>query len=347
MLKFGLIGAGGIGLVRRAALQQSRHAICTAVADVNPAAAQAAAHGARVMHSAIELCQSDVSDAVIISTPPDTHEELAIAAMQSGKHVIVEKPMANSLAACTRMLDVSRENGRVLTVGFNHRYFDAVKDVRAAVQSGAIGRLCYVRGFAGHTGLAEFKSRWMYDKRTMGGGALLDNGIHVLDLVRNLMGEIGEVYGTVSSGIWGLDVEDNAFATFRGVDGVIGTLNASWSEWKGYCFYVEAYGDKGMARAYYAPMMTTIITMNEPGGRRRVARRFYPSVALREKICGWQSTVIRTFQQEFADFAALVAGEQPSGPIARAEDGFRSIEIANAVYTASNRGESVRLAAEI
>ncbi len=347
-MRFGLIGLGSVGRLRKAALAALPDSALSAVYDSNKEVAEALAEGARVFDSAEAMFASELCEAVVISTPPDTHELFAVAALESGKHVLVEKPMANSLEACRRMLAAARRSGRVLTVGFNHRYFSAIKDLREAVRSGEIGRLSYVRGFTGHTGLSEFKSPWMYDKDVMGGGALMDNGIHMLDLVHHIMGEVASVYGVVKSDIWNLDrSEDNAFALLRGPDGLVGSLHASWSEWKGYHFYLEAYGDRGMARAYYAPMNSRVISLDKPGGKARVRRRFYLSTALREKFRGWQTTVVDTFVEEFADFIALTEDRQGSGAIATGVDGCRSIEIANAIYQASRSGQSVNLAAPV
>ncbi len=347
-MRFGLIGFGGIGQVRKAAVEQAPGCSLTAVFDTNKALAGQLDSGVRFFESVESLVSSDVCDAVIISTPTNFHVEQSIAAMEGGKHVIVEKPMASSLRQCAQMLEVSRRTGKVLTVGFNHRYFAAVKEVRNAIRSGAIGKLSYIRAYTGHTGLSEFKSPWMYDKDVMGGGTLMDNGIHVLDLTRHLMGGVNSVCGIALTDIWKLDrSEDNGFALMRGPDGVVGTLHSSWSEWKGYRFYVEAYGDKGMARAYYAPMMSTVITMDKPGGKRNVKRNFYPAAMFREKFKGWQSTVIQTFVEEIADFIALTRGEQPSGYIAQAEDGYRVAEIANAVYESSDTGQQVMMAENI
>jgi len=344
-MRFGLIGLGAIGQVRRTALAQTPGLALTAVHDADAARmAGAAGEGVSAFDSAEALLQSDCCDAVVISTPPDTHEALAVAAMRAGKHVLVEKPMASSAASCLRMMEAARQTGRTLTVGFNHRYFAAVKAVREAVRSGAIGTLSHVRGYAGHVGLAEFKAPWMYDKRVMGGGALMDNGIHMADLVQHLMGGVATVSGLAGSAVWRLDgVEDNGLALLRSPAGVLGSLQASWSEWRGYHFFVEAYGDRGMARAYYAPMTSVVITMDRPGGTPRVRRNFYPAAILREKLRGWQSTVVQTFVEEFQDFAALARGEAGSPVIARAEDGWRAVAIAEAVYASSAEGRVVAL----
>ena len=282
-------------------------------------------------------------DAVIVATPPQFHEELARGAMEAGKHVLVEKPMAPTLAACRSMVETAARTGRVLTVGFNHRYFPALKLVHDAARSGALGKITHVRAYAGHMGLQEFGAPWMYDRNIMGGGALMDNGIHILDLVRYLMGDFNEVYGHTSNKVWNLDAEDNVIALFRSTEGVLGSLQASWSEWKGYRFHIEIYGDHGMARAYYAPMMATIITLDKPGGERQVKRHFFPGNILREKLRGWQSTTIRAFHEEFADFKALAQGGSGSGRIATGADGLRSIEVAHSVYASDRSGQATIL----
>jgi predicted dehydrogenase len=305
--------------------------------------ARAVAPDTIVLASADALINASDIDAVVISTPPPTHEPLALAALNAGKHVLVEKPMAASTEACRRMVEAARTAGRILAVGFNHRYFKATKLVRDVVRSGTLGRLTHVRAYAGHVGLAEFKAPWMHDRQIIGGGALMDNGIHVLDLVRHAMGDVQQVFGYESSAVWKLQAEGNALALFRAANGAVASLQASWTEWKGYRFHIEAYGELGMARAFYAPMAATLITMSEPGGPPRVSRFFYPVDIIREKLMGWQSTVVATFCEEFADFAALARGESGSGRLATGIDGLRAVEAAHAVYESGRIGKAVTL----
>ncbi len=347
-MRIGLIGAGSIASLRKRAIDNTGAAFFAGVFDLDPAKANALAGGARVYDSADALLSDPEIAAVTICTPHDSPEDIAVAALNAGKHVIVEKPMANTLEGCRRMIDKAREANRVLTVGFNHRYFPAIKELKEAITSGAIGRLSYVRGFTGHTGLSEFKSPWMYSKDVMGGGTLFDNGIHLVDLVQYIMGGASSVYGQTTSDIWQLDrVEDNAFAILTGNNNVIGSLHSSWTEWKGYHFCVEAYGDRGMARAFYAPMQFSMVTMDKPGGRSTRKRNFYLPSIIREKIYGWEYTAANTLSKEITDFISLTKGEQPVGPIARAEDGYRAIEISNSVYLSNENKCSVPLTQSI
>jgi len=342
-MRFGLIGLGAAGQLRKAALARASGCVLAAVFDADRARTENVSPNVVVFPSAEALLKSDSCQAVIISTPPNSHEHLTVTALENGKHVLVEKPMADSVEACRRMLEGSRRAGRVLAVGFNHRYFAAIKVVRDAISSGTIGKLSYIRAYAGHTGLSEFGAPWMYARNVIGGGTLMDNGIHVLDLVCHLMGGVDHVCGTTSSRIWHLDVEDNAFVLLSNKAGVVAHLHTSWSEWKGYRFFIEAYGDRGMARGYYAPMSAMLIAMNRPGGSRRVKRELYPFVAVREKLFGWQSTAVRAFAEELQDFVALVQGRRERALIASSEDGLRVLQIANAVYQSTVTADFIAL----
>jgi predicted dehydrogenase len=344
-MRFGLIGAGAIGKIRADAIAKSPVCELVAVSDLDEGRARAAASGARYYADANELIAAADVDAIIISTPPPLHEPLATAAASAGKHVLVEKPMAATPEACERMISAARKAGTLLTVGYNHRYFEALKLVRDVVASGDIGTLSHVRAYTGHGGLAEFKAPWMYDKDVMGGGALMDNGTHIIDLVRYIVGDPTEVFGFATHKVWGLGVEDEGIALLRTAEGVTASIEASWHEWRGYRFHIEAYGDRGMARAYYAPMMATVIRLDKPGGNKSVERHFYPKAILREKVKGWQSTVIGTFLEELADFVAAAQGKPHSGRLAVAADGLRAVQIAQATYASEASRDCVRLPA--
>ena len=343
-MKFALIGAGMIGELRARALAQSPKTSLVAVHDVNEARAQSVAPGAKFYAKVEDLLADPEVEAVVISTPPQFHESIAVAAVKAGKHVLVEKPMAATVDACRRMVEAAKTHERLLMVGFNQRYFDALKVVRDTVRSGKIGKLVHVKAYAGHEGLVQFKAPWMYDPAIMGGGTLLDNGIHILDLTRYVMGDFTEVYGHALNQTWGLGkAEDNAIALFKNKDGAVGQLSASWTEWRGYRFHIEAVGTHGLARAYYAPMMTTIITQDKPGGARKTERNFYLPNIFREKFKGWQVTAVDSLAEELEDFVELANGRPGSGRAATAFDGLRSIEVANALYQSSETGKAVTL----
>ena len=171
----------------------------------------------------------------------------------------------------------------------------------------------------------------------------MDVGIHMIDLTAYVLGDVREVFGVATEKVWKLKgAEDNGFALLRSAAGAVATLHASWSEWKGYRFYIEAYGEKGMVRAFYAPMFNMLITKETSGGKARRRFAFYPEIIVKEKLFGWQSTVVETFRQELTDFIALSRDGKPSR-IADGYAGLRAVEIANAVYRSSIEGRQITI----
>jgi predicted dehydrogenase len=344
-MQFGLIGAGCIGGLRAQALAKVPGAKLIAVTDLDQqrAARVAASTRARVCKDSAEMLDLDQVDAVIASTPPQFHEEAVLAALAAGKHVLCEKPLSNSLESCRRMVEAAHEKGKTLTTGFNHRYFPAIRFLKRTLADGVIGKLDHVRAFAGHEGLSQFRAPWEYDKAVIGGGALMDVGIHLIDLTAYILGDVREVFGITTNQVWqSPGSEDNGFALLRNASGTVATLHASWTEWKGYRFYVEAYGDRGMVKAFYAPMMNILITTRLDSNKTRRRFRFYPMTVIREKLFGWQSTVIETFRQELEDFVTLCQGGT-AGCLADGAAGLRAVEIADAVYRSSAEKRPITL----
>lgn len=344
-MRIGLIGAGNIGQLRANAIKKSTRCELSAVADIDLQRARAIASGSGgVAYSDYKAMMTSGSvDAVIVSTPPPLHEEIVVYALENGIHVLCEKPLSNSLTSAKTMVDTAARTGNKLATGFNFRYIPSIQFMREALDSGAIGKLDHVRAFAGHVGLPEFKAEWEHDKNVVGGGALMDIGIHMIDLVQYALGDVSEVYGMATENIWKLNgSEDNGFALMRSSSGRTATLQASWSEWKGYKFQIEAYGDRGMVQASYGPMMNTLIS-TDSNGRRHKKTKFYPTIIIQEKLMGWQKTIEKSFQLEMDDFAAYCQDETNNSPLADGHAGFRAVEIANAVYESTDSRQAVSL----
>lgn len=343
-MKFAVIGAGTIGQLRAQSIKANPNTELLAVADPAQAAAERAVAGSSAKALGDWRAALDLPglDAVMVSSPIQFHEEAVVAALKGGKHVLCEKPLSNTVESCRRMLDAARASGRTLATGFNHRYYPSMKFLKQAVDDGQIGTVDHLRVFGGHDGLHNFRADWQYKAPVSGGGAMMDVGIHMTDLARFVMGEVSEVYGVATNRV--LQVpgsEDNAMAIFKSPAGVSAFYQATWTEWKGYRFYVEVYGDKGMVRGYYAPMQNLLVTHERPGTPRKKVRKFYPEIMLREKLKSWTSTALLSFQEELADFLRMVNGEKT--PLADGVAGFRAVEMANAVYESSKTGKPVPL----
>lgn len=341
-MRIGVVGTGVIGQLRARSVRENRETALTAVLDPSrESATRAAANsGARVCASLTEFMDVPM-DAVVVSSPPHVHEEACLEAFRRGRHVLCEKPVTNSVESTKRIVDAAISAGKALGVGFNLRYYPAIHFVKQAIDEGRIGTLDHLRVFGGHEGLPKFRAEWQYKAPESGGGAMWDVGIHMTDVARYLLGEITEVYGFASERVWKVPgSEDNAVAVFRSPEGIPATYQATWFEWRGYQFYVEAYGDRGMVRGAYAPMQNLLITSH--GGRKTTRRRFYPEIMLREKLLTWKHTALLTFREELQDFLALTQGAEP-GRIADGHAGLRAIEVADAVRRSSASREAVHL----
>ncbi|MCB1022470.1 MAG: Gfo/Idh/MocA family oxidoreductase [Acidobacteria bacterium] len=339
-MRFGLIGAGEIGALRARALGRLSGSSLVVAADRDRDRALRLAP--ETADDAREVYSRDDVDAVLICTPPNLHEEQAVAALDAGKHVLCEKPLAPSPEAARRMVEAARRNGRMLATGFNQRYFPNLRRAKESIEQGQIGRVLHVRAYAGHRGLSEFRNASERDPGVIGGGALMDNGIHLIDHVRYLGGEFDSVSGFASEAMWKIPgAEDNGVALLSAADGRWASLQASWTEWRGYRFWIQVYGEKGAVSASYGPLYFELEQVDGEGRRVHRERALYPGANVREKIQGWQSTVELAFVDELSDFVRRAAGER--GPAATGFDGFRAVEIAHAVRRSSASRSPVAL----
>jgi predicted dehydrogenase len=345
-MRIGVVGTGKIGQLRATTIREHASTILAAVYDVDATSAQrAAASSGATVAASIDAFFDVPMDAVVISTPVHVHDATCLTAFQRGLHVLIEKPVTNRAATTRTLVDAALAANRAFGVGFNLRYYPAIKFMREAIGEGKIGAVDHFRVFGGHEGLPKFAHDWEYQAPLSGGGAMWDVGIHTTDLARHFLGEITDVYGVSTERVWKVaGSEDNAMAVFKSPDGIAASYQATWTEWRGYGFFIEAYGDKGMVHAAYAPMRNTLITMDRPGGARtKVDRRYLESI-LREKLFTWKTTALRSFREELDDFLQLVAGRRDL-TIADGYAGLRAAEVAEAVRHSSVTGEAVRLPA--
>ncbi len=330
-LRFGLIGCGEIGQLRAAALTRASSLQLVAVNDLERERAEAVTsrYGGTPVRDWRDLLAREDVDAVIVSTPPSLHSMMCVAALTSGKHVLCEKPLARTPEECRTILEAAEQGGRFLATGFNYRFYPSIRKARSLLDAGVIGQLDHIRSYSGYSA-TDHNHPWLHDAEMMGGGALRDNGIHLIDLTRYFLGEVAEVKGFASDSVWHFPgCEDNGFALLRSPAGKIASLQASWTEWRGYRCLIEIYGTLGCIRACCFPMLTQAIWSRERGGRTRRKTYFFPMTHIWEHVRSYRWVVVQSFIQELRDFARAVGG-QPT-PAATGYDGLRAVEIAHAV----------------
>jgi predicted dehydrogenase len=335
-MRIGLIGCGDIGRLRARALSRARGLRLAVVSDLDQdrARAVAATHGAAVADEWRALARRDDVDAVIVSTPPSLHAEMCIEALEAGKHVLCEKPLGRTPVECREIIRAAERAGRFLATGFNYRFYPSIRKARALLEAGVIGELDHVRAFSGYSAAAH-SHPWLHDPAVMGGGALRDNGIHLIDLTRYFLGEVSEVKGFASDSVWRFaGCEDNGFAIFRSPEGRVATLHASWTEWRGYRFLIEIYGTRGCIRAWCFPMLVQLTQGGPPSGRMARKHYVFPLTQIAERLLSYRWLVTQSFVLELDAFARAVTGEPTS--LATGRDGLRSVEIAHAVVHAGS-----------
>ena len=236
----GIIGCGLIGQKRAKALGEGYLVAC---ADINAAKAKALAgnSGVKVFSDWRRLLALPEVDIVIIATLHDSLAEITLAAIEAGKHVLVEKPAARNPVELEPVMATAERCGVKVHVGFNHRYHRAFRKARELFEAGALGDLMFIRARYGHGGRIGYDKEWRAKPELSGGGELIDQGPHLIDLSRWFLGDFTEVQGFAHTYYWDMPVDDNGFMLLKTAKRQVAFLHASCTEWKNL-FSMEIYG---------------------------------------------------------------------------------------------------------
>ena len=275
MINIGIIGCGKIAQVRHIPeYEANQNAQIAGYYDINTDRAQeiAAKHGGKVYSSYKELLADPIIDAVSVMTSNATHSEVAVAALEAGKHVLCEKPMAMNLEECEAMVAAARRTGSKLMIGHNQRLTKAHMKAKELVSKGEIGDVITFRTQFGHAGPDTWSvdggNSWFFDKNKAVFGAMADLGIHKTDLIQYLLGQkIVEVSALIQT----LDkkdqrgnlisVDDNAICLYKMSGGSVGTMTASWTTYGREDNSTVLYGTKGIMSIYSDPEYAIVIDM--------------------------------------------------------------------------------------
>lgn len=236
-----IIGCGLIGRKRAQALGKARLVVC---ADVDEARANSLASdfpGCEVTSDWRAAVQRGDVDILIVATTNDALVPVSLAAVEAGKHVLVEKPAARNVAELERLIEASNRQKVQVRVGFNHRYHPALLKARELVDAGELGPLMFVRGRYGHGGRRGYDREWRANPAISGGGELIDQGVHLIDLSRWFLGEFSKIQGFAHTYFWDMPVDDNGFMILRTKTNQTAFLHVSCTEWKNL-FSLEIYG---------------------------------------------------------------------------------------------------------
>jgi predicted dehydrogenase len=343
VLKVGIVGCGSIAEHRHAPeYAQNPHVELVAYYDPNPKRAQLLArrHGGEAVAAHTDITRHPGIDAISDCSPNDMHAVITADALQHGKHVLCEKPMALTLEGAQRMVEAARSSGKMLMVGYNQRFAKAHQKAREILASGELGRVITFQTAFGHAGPetwseAKSKSTWFFDKKRCLFGAAGDLGIHKVDLLRYLLDdEIVEVscfaaalHKTLDNGR-PIGVNDNLVALLRTGKGCMGTLAASWTYYGGEDNGTILFCEKGSMRIYGDPEYQ--IRIAKPGGQETLYRL--------ERI---QTNEAQSESGVIDAFVDCILEGRP--PLIGGEDGLKSLQVILAALESAEKGVSVRL----
>jgi predicted dehydrogenase len=325
-LKVAIIGCGLIGQKRAKSLGKIHELI--AVADINRVRAESLASSypgctayveaeAAINHPDVEL--------VIISTTNNMLAPVTLAAVSHNKHVLVEKPAAKNAAELIPLIEKAKGEKVLVKVGFNHRFHPAFLKAREIWDTGELGDLMYIRARYGHGGRLGYEKEWRFNLELAGGGELLDQGVHLIDLARMFTGDFSEISGQIGTFYWDTELEDNGFIYLKTAKNQVAWLHASCTETKNL-FSFEVICKKGK------------LQIDGLGGSYGVERLTYykllPELGPPETVIFEYPFPDRSWEDELIYFVKCIKENiQPEGNL---HDAHAALEIIGEVYRHNN-----------
>jgi predicted dehydrogenase len=318
-MRIGIVGCGLIGQKRAAAIGDDEIII---VCDTNLERARALATrtGADAVDDWRKVVGSEI-DAIIVATSHDGLAPITMAAVEAHKHVLVEKPAARSLPELLPVRDAARRRGVSVKAGYNHRFHPGLMAAKRIVEAGSLGPLYYIRARYGHGGRKGYEQEWRCNRTISGGGELIDQGAHLIDLSRWFLGDLTLDYAATPTFFWPMDVEDNCFLALRGRQGEMAWLHATWTEWKNtFSFEITGRDGKlsveGLGGSY--------------GNERLIFHKMLPQMGPPETTVWEYSASDASWASEFADFKSDQAGKPAN--IADIDDACAVLGIIETAY---------------
>jgi predicted dehydrogenase len=324
MLKIGIIGCGAIGEKRAAA---TRGHTIVAVNDVDGKRAEALAKkcGAKTLPQWQDVLNADI-DAVIIATTHDCLSEIALAAVKAGRHVLVEKPAGRTCAELEPIIEAAKAGKRVVKVGFNHRFHPALQKAKAIIDAGDAGPLLYIRGRYGHGGRIGMEKEWRCNPAISGGGELIDQAPHLIDLSRWFLGDLTLDYSFTPTLFWNIQADDNVFLALRSPSNQVAWLHATWVEWKNmFSFEIVGRNAKLVAEGLGGSYGTERLTYY----------KMLPQMGPPETTIWEYAFPDNSWLEEFTDFVGAISeSRRPNGDIL---DAYATLKIIENVKTGNKK----------
>lgn len=268
-LGFGIIGAGLMGCRRAESLNRFPETKLISVADLDEYKAKQVSekYNCRYTTNYQDILKDETIKCVIISVTNNFLARITKEALEKGKHILVEKPVATNMNELNEIIRISKEKNLIVKAGFNHRFLPTIKKAKEIFDSNQLGELMFIKTTYGQKGRIGFEKEWRTKKELSGGGQLIDQGVHVIDLCIFFMGDIKSVEGWASNLFWRTDVDDNDFLLLKNLKNKIAFIHTSSSLWRN-TFNFEIQCAKGRMeieglRGHYGTPKLRILRRNE------------------------------------------------------------------------------------
>jgi predicted dehydrogenase len=320
-LRVGLVGAGAIAQAYAQAFGTSDEVELVAVADVVPEAAETMAHayGCKPFTSYRAMANAAKLEAVIVCTPPIAHPEICVYFLQRKTPVLCEKPLSINGASARAIIDTAKRAGVKFTMASKFRYVEDVIKAKAIVTAGLLGDIILFEN--AFTSRVDMSGRWNARPEVSGGGVLIDNGTHSVDLVRYFLGPVADVQVVEGKRSQGLAVEDTVRIFVRSTAGVLGSIDLSWSINKEHDSYINIYGSHG----------TLWVGWKESKYRQSGARDWV--------VFGKGYNKVQAFRSNIDNFARAIRGEEAL--LITADEALASVDVIEAAYADLKRSHWV------
>lgn len=379
MFNIAVVGCGLIGGKRAEALKYFPDCHLELVYDIDIERAKGFAerYGCSPAQSSEEIFSNWKIDIVIVSTINKFSVPISVEALRADKHVLCEKPPGRNLEEAKDLFQVAMQSRGKLKIGFNHRYHPAISRAKDLVDAGAIGEVFYIRSRYGHGGRPGYENEWRGNIDLSGGGELIDQGIHILDLFNWFMGRFSQIFGCTNAyfykpddenrpnapGAW----EDNVFALLKASDGKIASFHASCTQWKNL-FSFEIFGKdgyllvEGLGGSYgtetlrigkrklvngYKLLVDTEGKIPNPSNEPITSQLITNNVSSRyaggapdEEAFEFTGPDI-SWKEEWRDFLSAIRDNRD--PLGDVHDGLKTMELVDAIYRSAREGRVINL----
>jgi predicted dehydrogenase len=333
MLRVGVAGYGVVGRRRQKHIDERDDMQTVAVCDRVFEGSGQIETGANFYNNYRSMMVKEKLDVLFVCMTNDIASEVTIAGLEAGMHVFCEKPPGRNIQDIKNVRATeSKCPDLKLMYGFNHRYHDSVQDAIRIVNSNELGKVMNLRGVYGKAKMLTFdQDDWRTKRDIAGGGILLDQGIHMVDLMRLFGGEFVDVHSYISNDYWGFDVEDNAYALMRTQTGIVGMLHSSATQWR-HRFFLDINLEKGSinlggiltgSKSYGAETMTVVWANpdDDEGDPREQMTRY-------NKDTSWAN--------EIAEFSNAIKTEKPI-QFGGSKDALLTMQLVYDIYKADKK----------